>query len=114
MYAVAFVVILTLAALQGKAFTEPETEQNRFLFFIQTFAGNWDRQFPNTLDPALFVISAVIALALNLGAIAALWRILRTVGSIKRNETMNVVTLLSVRDTLVRDHLFELLQKRLP
>ena len=107
-------IIAAVAVGIALQYSDDFAENARLLFFVQTFAGNWDKDRPADLSTIWFVISATIALALNLGAIAALLSILRTVGSIKRKETMNVVTLLSVRDTLVRDRLFALLESRFP
>lgn len=109
--ALAVVLVLVLAIYWNEAIANNEV----ILFLIQTLAGNWGREGKDVLhDNTALVLSAAIALALNVGAFAAILTTLGKVYKIERKETMKVATVLSLRDSLIRDSLFELLSRRVP
>lgn len=113
---VTLLICIALVTGLGLAFymSAELAKYNGFLFFVQTFAGNWDMGGAQQLEPAGLVTTGAIALTLNLGAFGALLSIFKRIGTIEGTETMKMAKLLSVRDTLVRDELYKLLQDKFP
>lgn len=83
------------------------------LFFIQSFAGNWSPPKPEHLDAGWFVVSAMIAISLNLGAFAALMTNLRSLAKLERKQLMQTSRIFLLRDTVVKDELYKILETRL-
>lgn len=82
------------------------------LFFIQTFAGNWSPPKPDKLPSSWFVMSAAIAVALNLGALGVLGANLVSLVRLERKQLMNTSRLFFLRDAVIKDEIFKLFEAR--
>lgn len=82
------------------------------LFFVQTFAGNWSPPKPDGLGNGWFVVSAAIALALNLGALAALLKNLFSLARLERKQLMNTSRLFFLRDAVIKDELYRIVEEK--
>jgi hypothetical protein len=109
-FAIALCGALSLWALYER---EGFHKRAELLFFLQSFAGNWSPPKPQGLDSGWFVVSAVIAVALNLGAFAALINNLRSLARLERKQLMKTSRLFYLRDSVVKDELYKVLESKL-
>jgi hypothetical protein len=108
------IAALLCAALFTWGAYEHEQFQNSpvVLFFVQTFAGNWSPPKPDGLWSGWFVGSAAIALALNLGAFAALMKNLFSLARLERKQLMNTSRLFYLRDAVIKDELYKIIESK--
>jgi hypothetical protein len=84
---------LALFLVWAGLFTWGALESGKFqdspflLFFVQTFAGNWSPPKPDKLPSSWFVVSAAIAVALNLGTLGVLGANLVSSGQARKETT---------------------------
>lgn len=102
------------AAIVAGALYYREEFQNRpwVLFFVQTFAGNWSPPKPDDVSSGWFVASAAIALALNLGALAALVKNFLSLARLERKQLMNTSRLFYLRDAVIKDELYKIVEEK--